>query len=636
MFIKEKNIYRFVEGLIFLLVIISCILFSSSIAIFAFEDYGSDSYGLRIRNTSSSLPSWYPEDVSILPSFNDELIPRVVDMADILTDEEESLLKSSIADISAEINKDIVIVTDNSDYGLGHEKYCYDFYDFNGYGIGDGYEGMCLFICMDPNNRGWWAAATGYETRTMYTEAMANELDDNLYEYLSMGMYYQGINYWVEDVYSAYKSFLPKDPSTLPPWYPEDVYSFVEFHDSVCSRVVDFAGILEYDEEDELKKKIRQITAKVGKDIVIVTDITDYDLGHEKYCYDFYDFNGYGIGNGYEGMCLFICMNMDHRGWWTGVTGDISRSLYTEKNANEIDDVLYDYMSRGDYAEGISNWLDNIYTLYSKGIPFAPDWYPTLEEKDYYVRTHNPDAPRVYESLDGVGAFTEEQEKSLTEKAKAISDKYGVDVVIHTTKSDYDLGYERYIGDYYYYNGYGLGDDYNVILFCVYDQFNKITIDTYGRIRDELSEVNYTRMIEQSQDCANYYDAAAAFLDNLDHWARTGRVSRTFGQWLFVAIVASLVGLFFGKKSLNRAKRNMVTVRSAYGADNYVTGASDFSNGTERFISRNVQKTKIPKQTYSSSSSYRSSSSSSHSRSTYHSSSRGSSGRSHSGSGRRF
>ena len=53
-------------------------------------------------------------------------------------------------------------------------------------------------------------------------------------------------------------------------------------------------------------------------------------------------------------------------------------------------------------------------------------------------------------------------------------------------------------------------------------------------------------MLEQSQEADDHYKAAVTFLDNLDHWERTGRVPRTLGQWVFVAVVSSLVGLFVG------------------------------------------------------------------------------------------
>ena len=424
------------------------------------------------------------------------------------------------------------------------------------------------------------------------------------------------------------------DNEKLPSWYYENTGDVKFYHDSTIPRVVDMADMLTKEEEEEIKEKIAVYSAETGKDLVVVTDKSDYGLGFELYCYDFYDFNGYGYGDEYEGICLFICMDPVNRGGWTGATGSVSRSLYTETVANDIDDVLYEHLGAGEYAEGISAWTDAIYCLYTKGIPFAPDWYPTDAERAGYVRKHNGDAPRVDDTIEGVGAFLAEQEKELSARAKEISEKYGVDVVIHTTPTNYNMGYERYIDDYYYYNGYGLGDDHNAIVLCIFDRFNKIYIVPFGRIKEELSEVNYKRMKEQSEDAADYYEAACKFLDNLDHWERTGRVTRTAGQWVFAAIVTVLVGLFFGKKGLKRAKKKMVTVRSAYGADNYISEISDFSTGTDTFVDRSVQKTKIPRYTSSGSSSSRSSSSGG--RSTYHSSSRGSSGRSHSGSGRRF
>jgi uncharacterized membrane protein YgcG len=612
------------------------IISSSDMQVYSAEENETiNDYGLHIRNNSKTLPFWYPEDTSNFQSFHDSDIPRVVDMADIISEKQEEELKQKIAAYSSELNRDIVVVTDTSSYRLGHEKYCYDFYDFNGYGIGRNFEGICLFVCMDPNERGWWVGATGFETRNMYTETLANRLDDKLYEYMSTGAYGEGILDWVDNVYNAYLSYTPRNPASLPDWFPDDVDFFENFHDEDRSRVVDFSGVLSVEEEEELKKKIAKYSAITQKDIVVVLDESDYELGMERYGTCFFEFNGYGIGSGYEGMWLFINTRFNKNEYCSGASGYDTSNLFDQFKYDFKGDISNDLLVNN-YFKAIDTWIDRVYAMYAKGFPLAPDWYPTLAEKDNYARWHNADAPRVFESLDGDGAFTSEQEKILEEKAKAISDKYGVDVVIHTTKNNCSLTDERYIGDFYYYNGYGLGEDYNAILFCIYDQSNRITIDTYGRIKDEISEVNYTRLLEQSKDCDNYFDAATVFLDNLDHWERTGRVSRTAGQWGFCAIVTAVVGLVFGRISLKKAKKRMVTVRTAYGADNYISGSSDFKDGTDTFINKTVQRTAIPRYTSSGSGSSRSSSSSSRHHSTYHSSSRGSSGRSHSGSGRRF
>lgn len=421
----------------------------------------------------------------------------------------------------------------------------------------------------------------------------------------------------------------------LPSWYPKSEDVFLPFHDPDVSRVVDMADIFTDEEEAEMREKIIDITAKTNKDIVVVTADSDYGLGHELYCNDFYDYNGYGKGEEYEGICLFICMDPENRGGWASTFGSESRGLYTEVNANLLDDDLYSYLGRGDYGEGVLDWIDNIGNLFTKGVVFSPDWYPSAEEKDTYVRTHNPEALRVVDNGKKDGSYFSQKEiENLTQKAKQISDDYGIDVVIHTTPNAFRMSNEQYTGDFYYYNGYGLGPDFDGVILCIFCDYASFYIYPFGKVAETLQDTNLKRLKGHLEDKLYYYDMAETFLDELEHMEKTGRIPRDAGQWLFCAIVSVLVGAFVGKKFLNKARKNMVTVRSVYGADNYVTSSSDFRTGNDTFINRNVQKTKIPRTTYSSGSS--SSRSSSSGRSTYHSSSRGSSGRTHTGSGRRF
>ena len=630
--LTAKKIYRFFEGILLTFIISAIFLRTFSTPVFAEENYARDQYSLYIRNNNSMYPSWYPEDRSSFKSFNDPDVLRVVDMANILSIDEEEELRHKIAEYSSKINKDIVIVTDNSAYYLGHERYCYDFYDYNGYGLGRTYEGICLFVCMDPDNRGWWVGATGYETRDIYTEEVANRLDDRLYEYMVNHEYAKGISNWVDDVYYTCITYVAREPEKLPDWFPENINEFMSFHDDERSRIVDLADVLTDAQEEEIGQKLALYKAKTNKDIVVVTDTSDYDLKPEKYRDYFYECNGYGIGDEYEGMCLFVIAG-DVSDFSSGAYGADSNSLYANERKQFVNHLSF---KSGQYYQEINEWMDMVYNMYTKGYSLAPDWYPTIEEKESFVRTHNADVSRVIDSCKGDGLFTAEQEETLKIKAKEISDKYGVDVVIHTTESFNVI--EDYIDAFYIYNGYGLGDDYNAIIFCLTISSPNVNINTYGKIADELSEVNYKRMYEQSQDIKNsgsFFRSAEAFLENVEHFERTGRVSRTLGQWVFAGVITALVGWLFGRPALKKAKKNMVTVRSAYGADNYVCGIDSFSQGTDTFISRDVQKVKIPRTTYSSSSSSRSSHSSS-GRSSYHSSSRGSSGRSHSGSGRRF
>lgn len=153
--------------------------------------------------TAHALPEWYPEDISTFVPFNDPNAERVIDNADIFSDADEAAMRELIAEISAESSKDIVILTDTEAYGMEHRMLAADFYDFNGYGIGTGHDGIIIFICMDPMNRDWQTVTTG-SVIDIYTEHVANKIDDSLYEYLSEGRYGEGVIDWIYNIRTLY------------------------------------------------------------------------------------------------------------------------------------------------------------------------------------------------------------------------------------------------------------------------------------------------------------------------------------------------------------------------------------------------------------------------------------------------
>ncbi len=430
----------------------------------------------------------------------------------------------------------------------------------------------------------------------------------------------------------AYGLPMRNDTGEKPTWYPIDVSAFQEYHDDVPSRVVDVADIFSDAQEQAMKEKIADVTDKTGKDIVIFTDTNTYGFDRETYCYDFYDFCGYGIGDTYDGMCLFVCMDPNNRGWVASATG-VVEDMYTEDIANEMDDQLYEYMAAGKYGDGVLDWIGNMYNLYTEGYPFVAKWLPSKAERDSFVRTNNPQSSRFDDPL---GVLQGERTQVLIDRAKAISDKYGIDVAVNTTKRTYGMSDEEYAAAYYYYNGLGLGPFYDGIMLTIIDgERNRAVVTAYGAGRDKLNDINYERLLEQAQsdvESGYFFSAAETFISNVEHLERTGRVNRTFGQWLFRIFVACCAGGIFGGVSLARAKSKMETVHSAYNADAYMDGTRNIIPICDEFVDEKVTKTKIVHT--SSSSSTRSSSSSS--RSTYHSHSSGSSGRSHTSSSRNF
>ena len=421
------------------------------------------------------------------------------------------------------------------------------------------------------------------------------------------------------------------DSGGMPSWYAADPSDFIFYHDENAPRVVDDADILTDDEETALEERISQIRSALSKDIVIFTDTSTHGLGEAVYAADFYDFNGYGYGDEREGVCLMICMDPDDRGGWCACTGSETRGLYTETVANQIDDMLYVFLGDGAYYTGFSDWIENICRMYTTGSPYLESW--ALDQN--IARFHDADAPRV---VDDAYLLSEEQLNDLTAKAKELSDEFGVDIAVHFARSQGDLTDDQYSERYYAAKGYGFGDDYSGLLMTVFKRpwgEPALSITGYGSAGEKLTHVNEVRLEAAADDPLEEYDYTGSveqFITLSRHMLRTGRVPKGLFAWILIIGAELIAGLAVGRIGLSRAKRTMATPKTQSRADSYllrdsvrVTNVQDINLGTTR--TRVYSPPPKDNDRGSSSSSGRSSYSGS-----YH----GSSGASHSGSGRKF
>ena len=530
-------------------------------------------------------------------------------------------------------------VTEDDLEGMGEEAFAQELYDQLGFGYGEGRDGFLWLYITDRNEVEvfCFGAAEG-RIEQDFLDFAASASIKLAEEHGVYGVLYGGVRYL-----SNYLDDHPVEPggaseresaADTPPWYPEDPERFSFFHvGEKAPRVVDAADIFTAAEERGLEARVGELRRELQKDLVIYTDSTDYGLGHDICAADFYDYSGYGCGDDYEGVCLFICMDPDNRGWWCCCTGPETKGLYTEEIANLMDDALYEYMVDGAYAEGVADWVENFRRLYVKGAPFAPEWYP--EAGAALTPFHSADAPRV---VDELGLLTEPELAELTAQAAAIAQKYGVDVAIHTMESPWGLDYDEVSRAYYTHMGYGVGENYDGILLNVFKRegyYATSRITGFGSVNDRLSEVNHERMwnaFNDHSDNARYAAGAAQWLRQVDHMLRTGRVARSSGYWALIAFLGTLCGSIFGGVALWRAKAAMAVPVEKTDADAYFDGSSRISDAGRELLYSTTSRRYDPEEEPSS----RGSSGGSSHRSSYSSSYRGSSGRSHSGSGRRF
>lgn len=122
-------------------------------------------------------------------------LPRLVDNADILTDSEEEALLSQLDEISERQECDVAVVTVNSLEGKDVTAYADDFYDYNGYGMGSGDDGILFLVSMGERE---WAISTYGFGITAFTDAGLDYMEEKFLPDLSDGNYEEAFSIYAE------------------------------------------------------------------------------------------------------------------------------------------------------------------------------------------------------------------------------------------------------------------------------------------------------------------------------------------------------------------------------------------------------------------------------------------------------
>ena len=120
----------------------------------------------------------------------DGVFPRVADIADLLTDDEEDSLAYTIADIAEDFDFDVVILTVDGLDGKTPEAYADDFFDYGGYGVGTSHDGV-LFM-FNVGDRDWWVSTTGYGIAAFTDYGIDYVYNEIAKEYIAYGDYAEG------------------------------------------------------------------------------------------------------------------------------------------------------------------------------------------------------------------------------------------------------------------------------------------------------------------------------------------------------------------------------------------------------------------------------------------------------------
>ena len=411
---------------------------------------------------------------------------------------------------------------------------------------------------------------------------------------------------------------------------PAYALAAADYNDGVY-RITDWTDTITDSERDELDEKSCRGVEKYYCDFAVVI-MDDWDFLEEgetiaDYAAEFYDNSDYGVGADRDGTMLIADAELGSYGIYT--EGSMKQLLTQQAAETALDAYDAALLERGLYG-AVDAYLDAIFLEVEKLAQTQTRESadaPVIKYADPFVAYHDYDAPRV---VDGADIFTDAQEDALARRMAEMSKQTSNDFVIVTVNSTGGLSHMEYADDFYDYNGYGLGPDYDgmLLLICMDRSYRGWHISTHGdsfdRFRDrDIKDLNDA--LEPYLVDGDYYAAAEADLDGVEavftrpadyrlQEAKSASVRRAVPAALVIALIAALITI-----AVLRGK--MKTVRQAGSAAGYMVKDSFIlRRESDTFLNSHVVKTR--KESSSSSGG--------------HSSHTSSSGRSHGGGGGRF
>lgn len=130
----------------------------------------------------------------------ERLKPRIVDEAGILSADELEDLQSTLDDMSKRHACDVVIAIADSLDGMDAQSYADDYFDYNGFGMGDADGGIVFLISM--GEREWAFSTYGYGVDA-FTDKALEHMEDEILPYLSDGDYYEAFLTYTKEADAA-------------------------------------------------------------------------------------------------------------------------------------------------------------------------------------------------------------------------------------------------------------------------------------------------------------------------------------------------------------------------------------------------------------------------------------------------
>lgn len=139
--------------------------------------------------------------------------------------------------------------------------------------------------------------------------------------------------------------------------------------------VVDEANLLTPQQEEDLAVYAESIINEYGMDVAIVVVSSLDGKSAQAYADDYFDYNGYGIGDDDSGVLFLLAI--DDREYAISTYGKAIDAL-SDRDIDELLDCVYNEFVSGNYYLGLRTYLDNLenefYDYAQSGKPGKPNY----------------------------------------------------------------------------------------------------------------------------------------------------------------------------------------------------------------------------------------------------------------------
>lgn len=215
------------------------------------------------------------------------------------------------------------------------------------------------YLFMAENDKSWISRAGGIVEEYMTdveTESFRKAYDNEQTYVGGVKAYFESVEQWLQD---EELSVLPQEQQSTEDDKEDSIIEtpIVENTGIVktTSNLYDGADLFNDTQEQQLLTKINEIITTHQVDMVIATIESCGDQSIDSYIGQFYDQNGYGIGENKDGVLFLISMGERE---FRILSNGLGADAISSSDINSITEMITPDLAAGNYANALASFLD--------------------------------------------------------------------------------------------------------------------------------------------------------------------------------------------------------------------------------------------------------------------------------------